>query len=138
MRAVAGLTFVLAAAMSAQHAHASQPAYSGAYGRCIARSDGATPAMLDCIHAEYDLHDARLNRAYTVAPAALPPSRRIALKTAQRAWIAFRDAECDLLGTPDLGQSGRLIASECRLRMTAERAPALEALRDDSRTLYGD
>jgi uncharacterized protein YecT (DUF1311 family) len=44
------------------------------------------------------------------------------LQVAQRAWIKFRDANCAFLNDPDGGQEARMMANECVLRMTAERA----------------
>ena len=41
--------------------------------------------------------DKELNQAYSLLMAKLPPARQAELKTAQRHWIAFRDAEFELI-----------------------------------------
>ena len=57
--------------------------------------------------------------------------RAEALRDAQRAWIAFRDAECALAYAEWGSGSMRHIAgSECVMRMTAERALELRAMRE--------
>lgn len=49
------------------------------------------------------------------------------LKAAQRAWVAFRDAECDLAGAQMLGGTGEnLMIEGCLYRLTVERVRALE------------
>ncbi|MBO0903104.1 lysozyme inhibitor LprI family protein [Jiella sonneratiae] len=48
------------------------------------------------------------------------------LKTAQRAWIAFRDAECDRLYNRNIDGTIRFsVFAVCQNRLTAERAIAL-------------
>jgi len=57
-------------------------------------------------------------------------NRATALRDAQRAWIAFRDAECGLAYALWGAGSMRLLAgADCRLEMTAARARDLRVLR---------
>ena len=123
--------------VASAQAAAPGPRYSPAYARCVAQADGVMPSMFDCSTNERRVQDVRLNGAYKATLGALAPERRDDLRDAQRAWIAFRDAECRLLGPDDYGQLGHLLELECLLRMTAERALALEALRDDTREQTG-
>jgi uncharacterized protein YecT (DUF1311 family) len=65
----------------------------------------STAAMNRCADAEFSKADADLNAVYQKALASIPEfagdppwdakSWEEALRTSQRAWVAFRDAECD-------------------------------------------
>ena len=117
---------ILAAPVAGQ---AAEPKYSPAYERCLAAPDGqSTAGMIQCVAGELKLQDARLNRAYQEAMKRLDlPRQRAALKKAQRAWIAYRDADCASLYDPDWGSLARIEANACVLDRTARRADALEA-----------
>lgn len=119
---------VLAAPLAGQ---AAEPKYSPAYDRCLASPDGqSTMGMIACAGAELKLQDARLNRAYQAAMKRLDqPRQRAALQKAQRAWIAFRDADCASLYDQDWGTLSRIEANACMLDHTARRADALEQYR---------
>lgn len=77
-----------------------------AYGRCVDLIAGpclgapgaeTTPAMAECYTREAKAWDAALNRQWPVAmhnAKAAAPAADAALLRAQRAWIAFRDADC--------------------------------------------
>ncbi|HEY4582368.1 MAG TPA: lysozyme inhibitor LprI family protein [Lysobacter sp.] len=124
---------LVAAAMLSLRATAAEPAYSAAYGRCMARASGVTASMIACITTEYRRVDARLNAAYRIA-LRQRPDRRDALVRAERAWLAYRTANCDYYLDPDGGTLARVEANGCVLRMTAERTAELEAFaRDDGR-----
>lgn len=56
--------------------------------------------------------------------------RVISLRDAQRAWIAFRDAECALAYAEwGSGSMRGIAAAHCQLEMTAERTFTLRAMR---------
>ena len=57
--------------------------------------------------------------------------RKNALVEAQRAWIKFRDANCGFYADPEGGSAARMIANECFLNATADRAKELRLLADD-------
>jgi uncharacterized protein YecT (DUF1311 family) len=99
--------------------------------------DGQTTmGMTWCMSAEANVWDGYLNQEYQTArkwakaadeiEAASFPNfavRAEALLKAQRAWIAFRDAECGLEYAQWGAGSMRNIAyADCLMRMTAERA----------------
>ncbi|WP_299010267.1 lysozyme inhibitor LprI family protein [uncultured Caulobacter sp.] len=111
-------------------AHA-EPKYSATYDRCLASPEGqSTIGMIRCAGAELKLQDARLNRAYQDAMKRLDlPRQKAALKKAQRAWIAYRDADCASVYDPDWGSLARIEANACMLDHTARRADALEGYR---------
>lgn len=131
--AVAGCAWLL----TMQPAVAAAPSYSRDYETCADTSEGVTGTILDCIAREHARQDRRLNQAYRATLAALPAARRRALTAAQRAWLGFRDAECAYVGDPEGGQAADIARNECVLRMTAERADALDAERRAARDLYG-
>jgi uncharacterized protein YecT (DUF1311 family) len=94
------------------------------------KSGGVTSAMQDCIATELLRQDARLNKAYKAAMAPLTASRKKQLLSAQRAWLAFRDANCQFYADPEGGSAARLAANDCVLSATANRATELEDLTD--------
>lgn len=53
-----------------------------------------TIEMVDCLNAKAAFWDKRLNAAYPKALNAAASQQREQLRKAQRAWIAFRDANC--------------------------------------------
>jgi uncharacterized protein YecT (DUF1311 family) len=92
-----------------------------------------------CADRAWKLADEDLNLAYGMArslmrqtDAALPEGDRgaeVALRDAQRAWIAFRDAACRAEGYVWFGGSIRpLVVSTCLERMTRARTEELRVL----------
>jgi uncharacterized protein YecT (DUF1311 family) len=83
---------------------------------------GTTLGITECILAETAAWDGLLNREYAATRATLEPDIAAQLLTAQRAWIAFRDAECGLQYA--LWRDGTIrsiVAANCRMVMTARR-----------------
>lgn len=90
-----------------------------------------------CISAETAVWDEILNAEYKATRAGLRArdgsdgtALADGLRDAQRAWIAFRDSECDLTYALWEGGSVRGIAyANCLMVMTAERSLALRDMR---------
>ena len=99
---------------------------SAEYSKCIERSGGADPGMLDCIKAEADRQDKRLNDAYKKLMNELKSDRKRQLQQVQRMWIKYIEANCDFYLDPDGGTAARLAASECPVLAKAARAKELE------------
>lgn len=59
---------------------------------CLEKN-GTTIGMRQCLDQAYKAWDGELNAAYKNVMASLSPEAKAALKTAQRNWIAFKDAE---------------------------------------------
>jgi uncharacterized protein YecT (DUF1311 family) len=112
---------------------------------CMAQESGQTTlGMSSCLSAEADVWDGFPNaehratrtwmKAADVEEAVTFPEfavRAEKLLEAQRAWIAFRDAECALDFAEWGAGSMRTIAhADCRMRMTAERTLALRGMRE--------
>jgi len=108
---------------------AQQTGSSKQFSVCMDKSGGITMNMIDCMTEENKLQDARLNKAYKSLIAELPPARKTQLLEAQRAWIKFRDANCDFYYDPDGGSMARVSASDCVMRTTTERARELESFK---------
>src|SRR5262249_36005287 len=98
------------------------------YSKCIEQSGGSDPAMLDCIGAEAERQDKRLNDAYKKLISDLKPERRKELQEAQRLWIKYTEANCNFYSDPDGGTAANLAASECPVLAKATRAKELENL----------
>lgn len=92
-----------------------------------------TVGMMDCLMAERDVWDGFLNDEYRETREALAHVEgwQASLLAAQRAWIAFRDAECKLAYDRYEGGSMRVIAgADCQMRQTARRTLELRAIRE--------
>lgn len=114
--------------------HANDELYTARFSTCMNQAGGITADMLDCIGEELNTQDARLNGAYQKLRSQLSAERKQSLQSAQRLWIQYRDANCGFYNDPEGGTLHRVMASDCMLRETAERAKELEGLADvDSR-----
>jgi len=101
------------------------------YSVCMDKAGGMTGDMIACNGEELDRQDARLNNAYKkLMSSKLSRDRKKALLKAQRAWIKFREANCDYYTDPHGGWGARWNVSECLLTMTATRAKDLEGMVD--------
>ncbi len=121
------IALALAAAMPLV-SHAQDSNLTKQFGTCIDKSGGVTMDMIECIGAEIQRQDARLNKAYKALTASLTPERKKQLQEAQRAWIKFRDSNCGFYYDPDGGSMARVSANDCLMNMTASRAKELESL----------
>ena len=115
---------------------------------CQAEEEGgySTLGMSMCNQAEAEAWDVLLNAEYKAAMAAgkvmdedeaahFPnlDKRVDTLRAAQRAWIAFRDAEClNAYASWGSGSMRHIAGTACMLEMTAERTIALW----DKRTMF--
>jgi uncharacterized protein YecT (DUF1311 family) len=99
------------------------------YSTCMDNSGGVTANMLSCISTETKIQDARLNKAYKELMAQLSPSRKKQRLDAQRAWLKFRDANCNFYADPDGGTIASVNSSDCFMSATASRAKELESLK---------
>ncbi len=125
----AALSLLAAAAAPAANAPSDpvQARYTSAYGKCMDSPDGqSTAGMIACADAELKIQDTRLNAAYRKALADLNPRQKAKLQAAQRAWIAFRDAECASYQDDDWGSLSTINAADCVLHMTVQRTIDLE------------
>ena len=122
-------------ALFAVTAQAAEPdklkAIDDTYEACIA-SASATVVSKQCAADAYEAADTVLNKTYNAIAAqyagAEPDNAEILsrLKSAQRAWIPFRDAQCELEAADSLGGSNEgVILNSCLYQQTAARIKAL-------------
>lgn len=76
----------------------TSPPCVGAQAEICMRAPGGstTQGIVACASAETAAWDAILNTQYQARMSAAAPNVKAALRTAQRAWIVYRDAECAL------------------------------------------
>ncbi|WP_157970156.1 lysozyme inhibitor LprI family protein [Pelagibacterium sediminicola] len=100
-------------------------------GPCMESPEGSTTVGTnECLGAETQWWDAFLNARYDALRKGMDGESALALRNAQRAWIAFRDAECELHYTYwREGTIRSTIYAICMQEMTASRAVALAAPR---------
>ncbi len=110
------------------------------YNACIAK-DSDNAGLKECTNTAYSEADKVLTKTYRSIQAALKitqPEDSEAddqkekfkrLLTSERAWITYRDAECDLRGVEMLGGSGEgLVIGTCLYSLTAQRVKDLDDL----------
>lgn len=100
-----------------------------------AECDAGLPqqGLNDCAFREFEAADAALNATYRriVARLAGQTEARQLLTKAQRAWVAFRDAECGFSASGVQGGSIQpMIASMCQTDLTKVRTEALRRYLD--------
>ncbi|WP_244541894.1 lysozyme inhibitor LprI family protein [Afipia sp. GAS231] len=102
-------------------------AHAGDQGDPEASCDGNTFQMVECLKAKTAQWDKRMTIAYQQALKDAVPAQHDQLRTAQRLWIQYRDANCLYYGLGE-GTIARLDAGECMRSMTEARAKELEGL----------
>jgi uncharacterized protein YecT (DUF1311 family) len=97
---------------------------------CMQQPGGfSTIGMSACTEAETAIWDGYLNAHYKARMAQLTQDQRTALRDAQRAWIAFRDADCGLQYQMFIeGTLRSNVYTGCMLSYTAARAMFLRDL----------
>jgi uncharacterized protein YecT (DUF1311 family) len=113
-----------------QIASAEDAGLSQQFSLCMGESGGVTVDMLGCIGKETAYQDVRLNKVYKEVMSQLTEERKKQLKKAQRAWIQFRDANCDFYADPDGGTMARVNSNDCVMSATASRAKELEGFKE--------
>lgn len=102
--------------------------YTPALGQCLDTPDGQTTAgTVGCIAVELKIQDAALNAAYRKLTAGMNTRQQAGLRDAQRAWIAYRDADCASRQDWEWGSMSTVAANFCVLRRTVERTIELES-----------
>lgn len=106
--------------------------YTPALAQCLDTPEGqSTAGTVGCIAAELAIQDAALNAAYRKLTAGMNARQQTGLRTAQRAWIAFRDADCASRQDWEWGSMSTVAANFCTLRRTVERTIELETFAPD-------
>ena len=92
-------------------------------------ADAQTQAdMTICWGNQYKAADAKLNQVYRQFTAKLDDEEKAQLKTAQTAWLKYRDANCEFVGDQYKGGTMRpMIAAICLTDVTDSRTKELTA-----------
>ncbi|WP_182087220.1 lysozyme inhibitor LprI family protein [Aureimonas sp. ME7] len=86
-------------------------------------------ALSACAAQQFEQADDKLNTAYAEVLERLEgePPRRDLLRAAQRAWVAFRDAECTFAVSGTEGGSAEpMVNAQCRAELTDRRTGDLK------------
>jgi uncharacterized protein YecT (DUF1311 family) len=90
------------------------------------RNDDSQSMMTICAGVDYQAADAKLNAAYKDLVGRNDEKANKLLQAAQRAWIAFRDAECAYSTADSVGGSIHpMEVSQCLAEVTNERTKQL-------------
>ena len=87
------------------------------------QKDSSTAGMVECINAEFAVQDKILNENYKKAMSVLNDENKKILKDIQSKWVAYKEAKCAFY--PPQGTIYLVIAADCYLQMTKERAAEL-------------
>ena len=101
--------------------------YSKVYKICMDKAV-STIDMIECTDAEYKLQDKRLNIAYSNLKNKQTPERVKQLTALQQLWIKYRNANCEFYYDPNGGSMARILANNCMLTMTRDRAVEFEGM----------
>jgi uncharacterized protein YecT (DUF1311 family) len=117
--ALAGL---VVAGESVNAKEAAEPTYSDAYQACLAKANSVDFEMAHCAGEERERQDKALNLVYRQLTAKLDPNRKSILVAAERAWVTFRDAQCEAEASGEAGGTlANVIRQDCLLRQTYDR-----------------
>jgi uncharacterized protein YecT (DUF1311 family) len=109
----------------------------GYSGTAVASCDNPTyqHETNDCAAQAAKAADIKLNAAYKAVLAASDKQRQLLLRKAQRAWIAFRDANCDVYSdmtrvkdSPVEGSMAPQLYWGCQKKITEERTLELSRI----------
>lgn len=117
--------FFLAMTFAAGHAFAADR-WTPDQNTCNQQDN--TLAIVDCYEKRVDVWDQRLNAVYGQLMAELKkddPDRVAPLRTAQLAWIKYRDANCTFYYSEG-GTIKQIDTITCKLQMTQDRAIELQ------------
>jgi uncharacterized protein YecT (DUF1311 family) len=125
MRILLTTAFATALAWPASAQAPTNAQYSPSYNRCQERA-ASTREIVTCISNELAVQDASLNRRYQQTLRSLNPRQQNRLRAAQRAWIAYREANCASYYDEDWGTITQIGTVACRLDMTVTRRQELD------------
>jgi uncharacterized protein YecT (DUF1311 family) len=100
--------------------------------QCTAK-DESTAGQLTCLGEAFGKWDTELNRVYKALAAKLPEAGKTAMRTAQLAWLKFRDEELKLLDAfydPLDGSMYRLMKAADRVDLIRKRVLELASYLD--------
>ena len=117
----AAITYTIAIAKTSTNSNIST---------CLKKANGVTSEISNCITADTNIQDMRLNKAYRNLmnqEKSIPRKKKI--QEAQRLWIKFRDANCNSYADTEGGTLEDLAVRECYRKSTEQRAKELESIK---------
>ena len=125
-RIVAVAVLVLAPIAAAAAARGPATGDSAVYQKCLDESGGVDPVMKLCGKDEIARQDKILNADYARLRAKLTPELKSDLQKAERAFLAYREAQCRFAyNQKSPGTMAGLLYQSCVLDLTAARIKAL-------------
>ncbi len=107
---------VLIVGAFAAPAHAADTAYDSCMNKAVSTRD-----MQECQKAALAAIDVRLNAAYRKAMAALPADQQEKLRTSERLWIGFREADCQTFYGKETGTMATIQGGACMMDRAEQR-----------------
>ncbi len=108
---------------------------SAAYQRCNSQTEGRTIPLRECDAAELARQDQSLNATYKALEARLEPEDKASLVKAERAWLAYRQAECQFEASGERGGTEwPLLVNLCTIKRTEQRISDLQQALDDAKS----
>lgn len=85
--------------------------------------------MNECAAGAYNVADKALNSSYRQVLKRMSGEQKTLLQTAQRRWIAWRDADCEFITSATRGGSIHpMLISQCLQNKTEQRTKELQSL----------
>lgn len=119
------LFFILIITAMSTHAE-EQEDTSTTYNECLKKSGGVTVDMLNCQTDEYSYQNQRLHSNYQKLLSTLNKTSKIKLNNTQKDWQKYTQTTCDFYNTVRGGTMISIIAKDCFISNTKERANLLE------------
>ena len=96
--------------------------------QCLKSPRGSTTAgMTECTHTAYQAYDRQMNTLYQAVMSKTDPASRQAIRNAQRAWLAYRNAQRTADNAPWRADSGSMASPDIEgLNVEAIRARIAE------------
>lgn len=104
------------------HLSVAQPNFKACYDKAM-----TTYAMRECISKKFDYHDKILNQTYQKLVRSLDKSQAELLVIAERAWIDYREKDCQFAGSYHQGGTLQPVTiGECQVAHTKKRIELLK------------
>ena len=108
--------------------------FSEQFHDCMSKSTGSSYSLSECIAAEHEIQDKYLNDSYKTLMNQISAEWKGKLLAAQRLWMQFRDANCELYQIGfEMGNIAPVMSADCELRMTVARAAEINNFANKNR-----
>jgi uncharacterized protein YecT (DUF1311 family) len=105
------------------------PIGDDAYDKCMNSSEGTNTAWAGCGGAWIEREEGRLAISWERVRNGLTGTSRTSLETEQRAWLAYKNASCEMFKSGYFGREGQVLHFPvCRAGLIAARVRELDVL----------